>query len=340
MRRAEICTARQFGANVAEIAAEFKTPESTVKGILRRSKSQHDYASQHRSGRPKSYSDRDVRKLLRIVRREPKTTYQNLIKQSGVEISKRTCARLLEEHNIKKWVAQARPKLTEEHARERLAFARKYEGYTAEDWRQFVFSDECSVERGTGKARDWVFRTPQQKWDPKMLSVYSKGKGVSVMVWAAIYDGCKRSELVIMERDPESKRGGYSTNSYIATLEQGLLPIHPEGMTFQQDGASIHTSRKAMAWFADHRIELLKWPPYSPDLNPIEHMWWHLKRAVYDVNPQFDQITGPKAQHDALVEVLPQAWAKISDQTLGNILESMPRRIQAVLAADGWQTKY
>ena len=73
-----------------------------------------------------------------------------------------------------------------------------------------------------------------------------------------IYDGCKRSELAIMERDPESKRGGYSTNPYIATLEQGLLPIHREGMTFQQDGALIHTAHKAMAWFADHEIQLLK----------------------------------------------------------------------------------
>ena len=39
-------------------------------------------------------------------------------------------------------------------------------GHTAEEWRQFIFSDECPVERGTGKARAWVFRTPRRKCDP------------------------------------------------------------------------------------------------------------------------------------------------------------------------------
>ena len=60
----------------------------------------------------------------------------------------------------------------------------KYERYAAADWCQFIFSDEQSVEpeRGTSKARDWVLRTAQQKWDPKMLSVFSKGKRMSVMV--------------------------------------------------------------------------------------------------------------------------------------------------------------
>ena len=72
-----------------------------------------------------------------------------------------------------------------------------------------------------------------------------------------------------MERDPDSKRRGHSTKSYIAALEQEPLPTHREGMALQQHDASIHTARKAMAWFADHEIQLLKWPPYSSDLNPI-----------------------------------------------------------------------
>ena len=45
-----------------------------------------------------------------------------------------------------------------------------------------MWSDECSVERGTGKNREWVFRTPVQKWDREMIETYKKGKDISVMV--------------------------------------------------------------------------------------------------------------------------------------------------------------
>jgi hypothetical protein len=45
-----------------------------------------------------------------------------------------------------------------------------------------MWSDECSVERGKGKAVTWVFRTPTQKYDKEMIDPYKKGKDVSVMV--------------------------------------------------------------------------------------------------------------------------------------------------------------
>lgn len=61
------------------------------------------------------------------------------------------------------------------------------------------------------------------------------------MVYATIWIG-GRSDLVVMERDPDSPRGGYSTNSYIEALEQGLLPFYEPDFTYQQDNAPIHRS--------------------------------------------------------------------------------------------------
>jgi hypothetical protein len=45
-----------------------------------------------------------------------------------------------------------------------------------------------------------------------MMMPYKKGKDISVMVWGAIY-GDGRSDVVIMDRDPDSKKSGYSANS-------------------------------------------------------------------------------------------------------------------------------
>jgi transposase len=45
------------------------------------------------------------------------------------------------------------------------------------------------------------------------------------------------------------------------------------GLIFMQDNASIHIAHIIREWFQEHSIPLLDWLPYSPDLNPIEHIW-------------------------------------------------------------------
>jgi hypothetical protein len=64
-----------------------------------------------------------------------------------------------------------------------------------------------------------------------------------------------------MHRDPEAKRQGYTSNSYIWALEEGLQPFYPTGTFFLQDNAKMHTSKKSIEWLERHGIWVLGHPP-------------------------------------------------------------------------------
>jgi hypothetical protein len=102
---------------------------------------------------------------------------------------------------------------------------------------------------------------------------------------------------------------------------------------FQQDNDSKHTSRVAQKWFENHGVEVLDWPSQSPDLNPIENVWHCLKRqlAAYETEP---------TSIDELWERVEAEWEKIPAQVCIDLIESMPRRVAAVLKAKGGYTKY
>jgi transposase len=143
-----------------------------------------------------------------------------------------------------------------------------------------------------------------------------------------------------MERDPNAPRGGYSANSYISALEEGLLPSYKPGERFMQDNASIHTAQSTTDFLISHGIWIIDFPPYSPDLNPIEHLWWALKKLLHQHYPHLSTRGRGQDEWDRFCEALKDCWCRIPTSLIRRLILSMPRRIRAVEVAHGYQTKY
>jgi hypothetical protein len=77
----------------------------------------------------------------------------------------------------------------------------------------------------------------------------------------------------------------------------------------------------------------MTWPAQSPDLNPIEHLQEHVKRKLrgYELPP--------KGVHE-IWDRLVMEWNSIEPEVCQKLVESMPRRVAAVIRAQGGHTKY
>jgi transposase len=74
--------------------------------------------------------------------------------------------------------------------------------------------------------------------------------------------------------------GHSNTAIYETYLERVLIPALKPGMVLIIDNARFHKSKKIIALIEAAQCEIIYLPPYSPDLNPIEHHWSAVKHAI------------------------------------------------------------
>ncbi|GBN34095.1 Transposable element Tcb1 transposase [Araneus ventricosus] len=104
---------------------------------------------------------------------------------------------------------------------------------------------------------------------------------------------------------------------------------------FQDDNANIHRTIIIQNWFREHEdsFPYMNWPPQTPDFNPIENLWDILEHRLRGGSflPSSVQCLSGK---------LLQIWTTISTETIQNLIETMPRRMRAIIRAKGGPTKY
>ena len=110
---------------------------------------------------------------------------------------------------------------------------------------------------------------------------------------------------------------------------------------FMHDNAPCHTTPEVTELLQEEGIQVMKWPAYSPDLNPIENLWFDLKNRFYKEWVKLHKTPSQsKNAYDVYADIIQRVWYWTNFDFIRVLVESMPRHVEAVIAAQGSHTKY
>ena len=314
------------------IAKKTGTSRKGVQGVLKRWIETGDAKCQPRSGRKRKSTKRSDRTLVRIClgnrRLNSKELARELKESSGVELSAPTVRRRLLENGLRGCKARKKPLLTEKQRKRRLDWARSHVKWPIEKWRKVLFSDESTFTVNNHAGNNFVRRKPEEEYRPYCISPTIKHPQ-SIMVWGCMAaNGIGRLKVV---------SGMMNGTKYIDVLENKMLPsarslFSDDDWIFQDDNAPCHRAKKVQQWYRTHKIERMDWPAQSPDLNPIENLWYRVS-CIIGKNK-------PKTKRELIEQVIAAWFRVISPEELNKLVESLPRRCKMVIENHGWPTKY
>ncbi|UYV65523.1 Transposase [Cordylochernes scorpioides] len=214
--------------------------------------------------------------------------------------------------------------LTPPNRRQRLEWCRARSTWMTE-WHRVVFSDESRFCLSSDSRRVRAWRRRGERSNPAAIVERPTVRQRGIMVWGAIaYDF--RSPLLRIQ-------GTMTAQRYVDDVLRPVTLPYLQGVPnalYQQDNARPHTARISQQALKD--VQMLPWPPYSPDLSPIEHVWDIIGRRLHAL-PQ------PRSE-DELWQMVEREWRAIPQDAIRTLIDSLPRRVAACIAVRGGPTCY
>ena len=190
-------------------------------------------------------------------------------------------------------------------------------------WNNVLQSDEMKCNLFGSDGFKHVWRRPVEEYKDKCAMPTVKHGGGNVMVWGCM-SAAGVGELHFLE-------GNMKSNMYCEILQQSMIPSLQElgsRAVFQHDNDPKHTFKTTSALLKRLRVKVMDWPSMSPDLNSIEHLWGVIKRKVECAKSQIS------------ISSVTSSWKSIPVATCEALVNSMPRRVKAILDNDSGHTKH
>ncbi|UYV73743.1 USP2 [Cordylochernes scorpioides] len=275
------------------------------------------------AGATRVTSARVDRRILRQAVAAPQATCTAILQhvQDTLDhsISTRTISRRLVANRLHSCRPLRRLPLTPPNRRQRFEWCRARSTWMTE-WHRVVFSDESRFCLSSDSRRVRVWRRRGERSNPAAIVERPTVRQRGIMVWGAIaYDS--RSPLFRIQ-------GTMTAQRYVDDVLRPVTLPYLQGVPnalYQQDNARPHTARISQQALQD--VQMLPWPPYSPDLSPIEHVWDIIGRRLHAL-PQ------PRSE-DEMWQMVEREWRAIPQDAIRTLIDSLPRRVAACIAVRG-----
>ena len=329
IQRAAIVVLDKQGLPRGDIAQQAGTSAPSVRRWISRFEEKGSLADEPRSGRPRC-TDKALDTAIAFVSRvEPFATPRQLKHKLQLDVSVDTIDRRLAEAGLPGRVARHVFQLTDDHKRQRLSFAHGYERWTVDDWRRVVFADIKTFEGEGSHGQVWVRRPVGEAANPA-YSVAHKPHPVSVPAWGC-FSAHGPGYMAMFEGSLDAAGLRDIFRDYLLPTVQEHFGEGADWWLLHDNDPGRHKSQVLKTFMHNHYIRPLDFPPYSPDLNPIENVWREMDLRM--ASTQADT-------KDALEKLVQKTWASLTPEYCSKLALSMPKRIAQVIERKGAYTDY
>ena len=317
--------------SIRDISKQLQVPRSTVHDIVTKFKEFSTVKNLPRTGRPTILTPQDKRRIVRLALKNPRITTKDLCKEledSNVCVSHSTVRRCLNKNSLKGRRPRKTPLHQSRHLKARLDYAKRNIDKDFVFWNSVLWTDETKIELFGHSRSQFVWRKPNDAYNPNFTVPKVKHGGGNLMFWGSF--AARGPGHLVCIKETMTK------DIYKKILEENLKKSATKlslgrRFIFQQDNDPKHTAKIVKNWLENNRINVLEWPAQSPDLNPIENLWTYWKEKVHS--------RGPKNLQE-LEQFAIEEWSQIPMSLCRKMVVNYGKRLEKVIKAKGHAIDY
>lgn len=330
VERAAVVVLHKQGETRQQIGQQLAVSQPTVRHWIQHYEQTGDVKDVPRSGRPRCTDEALDTAIVGASHLDPFAAPRQLKRKLELEdVSARTIDRRLIEAGLPGRVARHVFQLTDDHKRKRLSFAHGYERWSEADWLHVLFADVKTFTGQGSHGQVWV-RRPVGEAGNEQYSVAHKPHPVAVPAWGC-FSAHGPGYMAMFDGSLDAAGLRDIFRDYLLPTVAEHFGESADWWLLHDNDPGRHKSQVLRAFMHNHYIRPLEFPPYSPDLNPIENVWADMDKRM---------ASKPAESKEVLEKQVAEVWAATTQEYCSKLARSMPKRIAQVIERNGAYTDY